>query len=186
MSREEKLEQGCLLLRLGADCYMRGDLDDALRQWRKASEVFGEIGEQGGLAASLGNQAVILKDRGDLDGAMKLHKQEEQIFRELGDKAGLARSLGNQAVILKDRGDLDAAMKLHKQEEQIFCELEDVKGLAISLANQAYLLGLSMGRLREAVVLAERAYRLASGHGLVALAGQLKGILDEIRQATDR
>jgi len=73
-----------------------------------------------------------------------------------------------------------------KQPEGIFREVGDVEGLAISLANQASLLGLRMGRPREAVALAEEAYGLASGHGLVALAGQVKGILDEIRQAAGR
>lgn len=46
---------------------------------------------------------------------------------------------------------------------------------------QAIVLGLQMGRPREALTLAEEAYRLASSHGLTALAGQIKGVLDQIR-----
>ena len=91
-------------------------------------------------------------------------------------------SLGNQAVILYARGDLDGAMALLKEEERICRQLGDPAGLAISLANQASLLGLTMGRPREALPLAEEAYRLASQHGLTALAEQIRPFLDRLRQ----
>jgi tetratricopeptide (TPR) repeat protein len=134
------------------------------------------------LQISLGNQALILKARGDLDGAMALHKEEERICRQLGDSANLQRSLGNQALILEARGDLDGAMALHKEEERICRELGNPAGLARSLANQALLLGLTMGRPRAALPLAEEVYRLASQHGLTALAEQIRPFLDRLRQ----
>lgn len=59
------------------------------------------IGDLVNLPGSLGNQALILKDKGDLDGAMKLHKEEEHLCRELGNKDGLAISLISQALFLK-------------------------------------------------------------------------------------
>ena len=58
------------------------------------------MGDNAGLQASLGNQAVILQDRSDLDGAMALHKQKEQFCRELAIVQGLAISLANQGLIL--------------------------------------------------------------------------------------
>ena len=108
---------------------------------------------------------------------MALHKEVERICRELGDRAGLAATLGNEALILRARGDLDGAMALRKVEERTFRELGDPARLATSLANQASLLH-KMGRPREARRLAEEAYRLASQHGLTALAQQIRPILD--------
>jgi hypothetical protein len=58
------------------------------------------IGDLVNLPGSLGNQALILKEKGDLDGAMKLHKEEEHLCRELGNKDGLAISLISQALFL--------------------------------------------------------------------------------------
>ena len=133
--------------------------------------------------SALNNQALILYARGDLDGAMALYKEQERLCRELGNKDGLRACFGCQALILKARGDLDGAMALHKEEERLCRELGMPEGLAISLANQADVLGLGMGRPKEALPLAEEAYRLATTHGLVPLAKQIKEILDTIRVA---
>jgi tetratricopeptide (TPR) repeat protein len=113
---------------------------------------------------------------------MALYKQTEQICRELG-KDGLQRTLGNQANILYARGDLDGAMALHKQKEQICRELGSIEGLAISLVNQAELLADKMAHPQQALPLAEQAYRLAHERDLIALARQIRPILDSVRQA---
>lgn len=112
---------------------------------------------------------------------MDLYKETEQICRELGNKDGLQTSLGNQAGILYDHGDLDGAMTLFKEKERICRELGNKARLARSLVNLATLLARNLDRPREALPLAEEAYRLATQHGLVALARQLQPILDFVR-----
>jgi tetratricopeptide (TPR) repeat protein len=162
-------------------CYRTGVLDASLEIWEAWGEVARKSGDLGSLQASLGNQAVIHHDRGELDEAMRLHKEEERICRELGNKDGLQASLGNQAMIHAARGELDEAMRLLKEQERICRELGRPEGVAISLANQAVLLAAELDRPREALPLAEEAYRIATGHGLTALAGQIKPILDSVR-----
>jgi hypothetical protein len=76
---------------------------------------------------------------------------------------------------------LDRAIALHKQEELIYRELNAPEGLAMSLANRAGLLAQHLGRPREALPLAEEACRLATAHGLTALAEPAKRILDFVR-----
>lgn len=102
-------------------------------------ERYGQTGDKGGLAASLGGQANILYAQGELDGAMVIYKEQERICRELGDNEGLSISLGNQAAILADWGNLDGAMELHKEEERICRELGNRDGLQQSLGNQALI-----------------------------------------------
>ncbi|MBI3797858.1 MAG: DUF4062 domain-containing protein [Deltaproteobacteria bacterium] len=159
----------------------RGDLDGAWALLKEQERLCRELGDKAGLYATLGNQALILQDRGDLDGAWALHKEEERLCRELGDKAGLYATLGNQALILRARGDLDGAWALLKEQERLCRELGDPNGLATSLANQAFLLARDRSRPREALPLAEEAYRLATNHGLTALARQIEGILTQVR-----
>ncbi len=53
-------------------------------------------------------------------------------------------------------------------------------GLAINLANRALMMQ-TLGNLKEALPLAEEAYRLATQHGLTALANHIEPILDSIR-----
>jgi tetratricopeptide (TPR) repeat protein len=117
----------------------RGDLEEAMALWKEQERICRELGEPAGLAASLSNQAVILRDR-DLDAAMTLLTESQHISRELGDKAILANSLENQGLILQARGDLEGAMALHKEGERISRELGDKAGLASSLGNQGLIL----------------------------------------------
>ena len=86
--------------RPGEGARRRGDLAAAAREYEEAGQFFCALGDNAGLQASLGNQAVILQDRSDLDGAMALHKQKEQFCRELAIVQGLAISLANQGLIL--------------------------------------------------------------------------------------
>jgi len=161
----------------------RGDLDRAMALHKEVERICRELGNKAGLQASLGNQALILRDRGDLDGAMALLKEQERICRELGDRDSLSISLVNQANILCARGDFDGAMALHKESERICREMGNVHGLAISLANQANLLAFSRRRPGEALPLAEEAYRIATRHGLTALAKQIEPMLEKVRRA---
>ena len=119
--------------------------------------------------------------RGDLDAASRHFKKASEVFRELQDKVGLSASLGNQANILCARGDLDGAMALHKEGERIWRELGNPEGLAASLANQANLLSTELNQHRQALPLAEEAFRLATNHGLATLANWSKSVLDKVR-----
>jgi HEAT repeat protein len=87
-----------------------------------------------------------------------------------------ARALG----ILKDSGELEDLIARLKEQERICRELGDWAGLAISLSNQASLLEQT-GREREALPLAEEAYRLAIQHDETALADRARAILDRLQ-----
>jgi len=163
----------------------QGDLDGAMALLNEVERICRELGNKDGLQACLGNQALIHYHRGDLDGAMALYTDQERLCRELGNKVGLQKTLGNQALVLQAQGDLDGAMALHKEKERICRELGLVDGMAISLVNQAAQLNFKMRRPREALPLAEEAYRIATRHGLTALARQIEPILNAVRQALE-
>jgi tetratricopeptide (TPR) repeat protein len=150
---------------------------------KEKERICRELGNKNGLSESLGIQALIFEARGDLDGAMALQKESERLCRELGNKDGLQASLGNQAEILRARGDLDGAMALHKESERLCRELGLVEGLATSLSNQAeaFILTRDLDRMREALPMAEEAYRLASTHGLKPLARRTRIAADSLR-----
>ena len=107
------------------------ELDCALELLKEKERICRELGNKDGLQRSLGNQALIHRDRGELDLAVELHKEEERICRELGNKDGLQRSLGNQALIHRDRGELAAvrhrAETLNRDLENSRAELESVR-----------------------------------------------------------
>lgn len=154
---------------------------EALKMMESITERFRKSGDMNDYQGSLNHQATILQSRGELDAALRLNKESERICRELGNKFGLAKSLGGQANIFYAWGELDESMRLLKEAEHIFRDLGTLGGLAISLVNQAEMLSDKMGQHKEALSLAEEAYSLAMKTGQLALARQIKPILDEIR-----
>ena len=160
-----------------------GEIDKSMALHKEKERICRELGDPLGLSESLGNQASLLCMRNDLSGGMALLKEVERICRENDDPVNLQRSLGNQALILKARGDLEGCMSLTKEQEKICRKLGDPEGLAISLINQAALLGLTMHRSREAIPLADEAYRIADQHGLTAAAQEIGRIRDAVRRA---
>lgn len=72
-------------------------------------------------------------------------------------------------------------MALHKEQEGVCRELGNPRELARCLALQASLLASEMNRPREALPLAEEAYRLANEHGVTALARRIEPLLKSVR-----
>jgi len=159
----------------------RGDLNGAMDRYKEAERICRDLGNQAGLQASMSNQALILQDHGNLDGAIALLKEAERICREIVNPEGLQFSLGFQASIFDARGDHEGAMSRLKEQERICREIGNPTGLALSLGNQAFVLGHSMGQRREALLLAEEAYRLVSQAGPASLTQQVRQILQSLR-----
>lgn len=176
ISRASKKKRAWALIRLGTGCLLRGDLDDAMRQYQLAASTFEQIGDKDGLQASLCNQATILRSRGKLEEAMKLLKKQEVICHQSRNFNGLQASMGNQAMILMDWGRLKEAMNLHQKRAAVCRERKNNQGLAASLSAQALVL-FSWKKLEEAMNLfkeAETLYeKLQDLQGLqTALAGK--------------
>lgn len=161
--------------------YDRGGLDGAMDLLKEQERICREIWHAAGLRRSLGGQALILRARGELDGAMALRQEEARLSREQSNLGALSVSLSNQALILKERGDFEGSLVLMKQEETICRELRTPEGLAVSLINQASLLGSLMDRPREALPLAEEAFRLANECHLGGLAARIVPLLNLLR-----
>gem|GEM_PF-6380756 len=132
-----------------------GRLESAYRLVSRATAFFEATGDQTGLQAFYGNQALILQAWGRLDDAMALHQKEQAICEASGDLDGLYRSYGNQALILQDWGRLDEAMDLHKKEQSICAALGDQDGLVACYGNQAFIFQ-TWGRLDDAMELLQK------------------------------
>jgi hypothetical protein len=129
--------------------------------------------------------ATLLWHTGHLEEASALRGHLIERYRG-SSEANYAANLGNQALILRARGDLGGAMRLHQEQEAICRRLNDPAGLARSLINQASLLAFDLQRPADGLPLAEESYRLASTHGLSALARQIEPILQRIRKQAGR
>src|SRR5947209_2714104 len=95
----------------------------------------------------------------------------------------LPQCLGRQAAILRDRGAPGGSLALLRDQERICRELGDSDGLTESLTNQAILLALALGRVRDAIPLAEEALLLADSHEMDAHSRNIRRLIDHIKGA---
>ena len=153
-----------------------------MQLYKQQETLCKELRDKSGLSNSFQGQANIFYSWSRLEEAMQLYKQQETLCKELGYKLGLSRSFEGQANIFYSWGRLEEAMKVHKQGEALCKELGDKIGLARSLRNQSVLLSDKMNRPKEALILAEEAYKIATEHNFNELVKQIKQILENIKK----
>lgn len=92
-------------------------------------------------------------------------------------------ALGNQSVALQNMGRLEEAIEINEKNVRLCRQSGDRKLLATALINKAVILDERLGRIDEALPIAEEAFQLAVGHlNDPNLEQQISGIRDKIRQ----
>jgi tetratricopeptide (TPR) repeat protein len=132
------------------------------------------------LQTCLGNRGGILIRLRRYEEAMEPLQEQQRLAAELGDPKEQARCLANQALVLEARGELARALEMMREQERICRQLGNPQGLAIALINQAKILLVRFERVSEAREKALEAHRLATQHGLAALARQMAPILNAL------
>ena len=127
----------------------------------------------------MAEKIAFVHDPGNPQASLDKLRHQERLCRELDMPTELANSLAGQALILRELGDCEWAIQLFKVEEKIQRKQENKSALLECLLNQALLLILDLRRPREALPIAEEAYRLSETHELPELSQQLfKQLLD--------
>ncbi|MEL7060452.1 MAG: protein kinase, partial [Acidobacteriota bacterium] len=115
----------------------RGAVDDAEPAYRRAIDLYRQVGDRGGAASSLNNLAVLTKRRGRLDEAEDLYRQAEAVYRETSDARGLANTLNNLALVHVERDTLTEAQRLLEEAEDVWARVDGPSGEAFRLGNLA-------------------------------------------------
>jgi len=102
---------------LGDAARRRGDLDEAVRLYRRCTEV---SVDPHGAAGSLWGLGDVARQRGLLAQAGELFAQSHTLYEEIGDVHGVADHWVGLADIARQKGDLDAAETLYKEAEARF------------------------------------------------------------------
>ena len=104
-------EKGSILFFIGA-AYQ--DLDkpaDALANFQQSLEIRKKIGDQSGIAQSLGQMARVQDRMGQSDAALASYRAALEVTRKIGDKEGLLSNLINLGKFYHDHGKYDEALK---------------------------------------------------------------------------
>ena len=122
----------------GASGYQRNDGANSARAYRRARDLFTEIGNDEGLARSLlGLAAVAIDVNLDVAQARHLYDQALPTVRKMGDKRRLAIVLGNLGEICRMEGDLTRALAYVDESIGLFAEVGDRASVGWQLANAA-------------------------------------------------
>jgi len=112
---------------LGDAARRRGDLDEAIRLYRRCIEV--SI-DPHGAAGSIWGLGDVARQRGNLAQAGELFTQSRALYEEIGDVHGLADHWIGLGDTARQSGDLDTAEALYKEAEARFSVLGNQYGMA--------------------------------------------------------
>jgi predicted ATPase/class 3 adenylate cyclase len=119
---------GNLAHNLGDYAAARAFSEESLAIWR-------EIGDKGGIAASLNHLGWAAWRQGDYAAARSLSEEGLAIWREIKDKQGIATSLNNLGWVAHHQGDYAVARTLHQESLALRRDLGDKWGIAFALTN---------------------------------------------------
>jgi len=113
--------------------YQRGDYSNALEKCEESLNIFEEIGDRAGVAASLNQIGNIRHNCGEYGAALENYEKALKIKEELGDRLGVARFLNNIGAIYQNQGKYKIALAKHEKSLEVFEEIGDRAGVAASL-----------------------------------------------------
>ena len=109
---------------LGNLAFLRGDYDEAARQYHASLAIKERLGDQAGMADSYVQFGVLAQYRGDYVEAARQYQASLAIKERLGDQAGMASSYSQMGILEAERGgNLQQAITWHLQALAIRLQL---------------------------------------------------------------
>jgi len=109
--------------------------DEALRNLNQALEIRRKIGDQRGVAMSLGQIAPVQDAMGNPKAALASYQEAVEVSRKIGDQSGLGTNLMNLGSFYLDHGKYDDALKSTNEALQIARDSNDPVSQATLLEN---------------------------------------------------
>ncbi len=141
---------------LGALTTALADFPAAESSLQQSLELYEELGDHWGIAASLNGLGLSARDRGDYSSAHSYFERSLACWRMLPDRQALARCLHNLAYVVNAMGDYRRAKWALHEATQIFEQVGDRSGAAWSISQQGDL-AREHGELTAAHALYQRA-----------------------------
>ncbi len=106
---------------------------DAAESWyRKAMNIFEELGDDHDAAGTYHNLGIIAQARRDFDAAESWYQKALDVFEKQGDDHGAALTYHQLGIIAQERRDFDAAENWYRKALNIFEKQGDEHGAALT------------------------------------------------------
>ena len=113
---------------LGRLAQIRGDHDEAARQYQRSLDIEERLGNQAGMASSYHQLGMLAQHRGDYDEAARQYQRSLDINERVGDQGGQANTYSQLGILEIDRGGSTAtAVGWHIRALVIRLHLSDPK-----------------------------------------------------------
>lgn len=126
--------RGRLLNGAGLHSWSLGDNAGAMQFFNEALRVLTRLGNKQGMAAVLGNIAILKAEQGLYRQAVETYEQVLQIDRELGDDR-IAITLNNLGVAYWNSGDVENARAMYEESLAGFRQMDDPGNMVLALDN---------------------------------------------------
>lgn len=131
----QTLERAKALNGAGGLAWIQGDFPGARVCFEESLAIQRQLGEQAGIAGSLGNLGSVAYSQGDYSSALTRHEESLAIQREIGDKRGAAASLLNLGNVALALGNYASACTYYGDSLVISREIGDQWSISATLNN---------------------------------------------------
>jgi len=104
----------------------QGEYADAEKSFAESLQVYRQLGDEKGIAESLGEMARLSIQQGDFLQAGELSQESLEISRKIGDKFQISQALNRLAHALRAQGDRTRANELLKESVTLFSQMVDM------------------------------------------------------------
>ena len=168
--------QAAMLYHIGSLHTTELQFDQAFSELATSVRLFGEIGDERGIAHATFHMAYIDRLSGRLDDAARRYRQALTVFREAGDKVATASVLHGLAQINLERNESGAAMKLLSEALRL-CQVTRYPRLEAQVLHRLGEACLLTGELGRAADTLERALAITRDIGdVIGQAYALQGL----------
>ncbi len=123
----------------GSYNFKTGDYEKALRQNKKAINIYQKIDNKKRIASTFNNIGLIYEKRGEYEKALEYLLKSLEIQESRGDKEELAKNYLNIGLLHMRIGNYEKANSFYQKSKTLRQELNDKEGLALVYNNMAIL-----------------------------------------------
>ena len=192
---ENSSRRGPYIHHLGMLAQLRGDYEEAARQYQRALDLDERLGDQAGMATGYHNLGILAQQRGDYEEAAREYQRGLDIKERLGNQAGMANSYHQLGRLAQLRGDYEEAARQYQRSLDIKEGLSDQAGMAAGY-HQLGMLAQDRGDYEEAARQYQRAFdinerlgdqaRMAAGYHQLGRLAQDRGDYEEAARQYQR
>jgi tetratricopeptide (TPR) repeat protein len=128
---------GKMTVYVGHILFVRGEIDSAIDQYRRAKQLFEPLGDLGALGSLYAGMGRAFRQKGDLQAALQYSRRSVQAFRAKQEMALAARELNTLATRYREVGQLEEAQDAARQAAERAHTVGDIDTESAALAGLA-------------------------------------------------